>query len=50
MPETPPAAFSGPVIAHVTDVSRGEVALLVGAREIIFRDPALVARLMKAAG
>ena len=50
MPETPHAAFSGPVIAHVTDVSRGEVALLVGAREIIFRDPALVARLMKAAG
>ena len=49
-PEVPAAAFSGPMIAHVTDVAKGEVALLVGAREIIFRDLPLVTRLMKAAG
>jgi len=42
--------FGGPMIAHVTDVAKGEVALLVGAREIIFRDLPLVTRLMKAAG
>jgi hypothetical protein len=48
-PEVPAAAFSGPMIAHVSDVATGEVALLVGAREIIFHDPQLVARLMKAA-
>ena len=47
--EVPAAAFSGPIIVHVNDVATGEVALLVGAREIIFRDPQLVARLMKAA-
>ena len=48
-PEVPAAAFSGPIIAHVSEVATGEVALLVGSREIIFRDPQLVARLMKAA-
>jgi hypothetical protein len=48
-PELPAAAFSGPMIAHVSDVATGEVALLVGAREIIFHDTELVARLMKAA-
>jgi hypothetical protein len=48
-PGVPAAAFSGPMIAHVRDVATGEVALLVGAREIIFHDPQLVARLMKAA-
>ncbi|MBV8967588.1 MAG: twin-arginine translocation signal domain-containing protein [Verrucomicrobia bacterium] len=47
--EVPAAAFSGPMIAHVSDVATGEVALLVGAREFIFHDPQLVARLMKAA-
>ena len=50
MAELPAAAFGGPIIAHVTDVAKGEVALLVGAREIIFRDPPLVTRLMKVAG
>lgn len=57
MPDSPQATtpgvaaapFSGPIIAHVSDLSMGEVTLLVGAREIIFRDPQLVAHLMKAA-
>jgi len=48
-PEPPDVALSGPIIAHVTDVTTGEVSLLVGAREIIFRDPQLVARLLEAA-
>ena len=48
-PEVPAAAFSGPMIAHVSDLATGEVALLQGAREIIFHDPQLVARLIKAA-
>jgi hypothetical protein len=43
------APVTGPIIAHVSDVTRGEIALLVGSREIIFRDPRLVARLLKAA-
>ena len=49
VPEVAATAFSGPLIAHVSDVATGEVALLLGSREIIFRDPQLVARLMKAA-
>ena len=47
-PEVPAASFSGPMIAHVSDAATGEVALLVGVREIVFHDPQLVARLMKA--
>ncbi len=47
-PELSAAAFTGPMIAHVRDVVTGEVALLVGTREIVFRDPQLVARLLNA--
>jgi hypothetical protein len=48
-PEVPAATFGDPMIAHVRDAATGEVALLVGAREIVFHDPGLVARLFKAA-
>jgi hypothetical protein len=48
-PEVTAAGFGDPMIAHVRDVATGEVALLVGAREIIFYDPGLVAHLLKAA-
>ena len=37
------------MVAHVRNFTTGEVALLVGTREIIYRDPALVARLVGAA-
>jgi len=36
------------MVVHVSDVATGEVTLLVGAREIVFRDPQFVARLIKA--
>ncbi|HYY30042.1 MAG TPA: twin-arginine translocation signal domain-containing protein [Chthoniobacterales bacterium] len=49
IPGVTATAVHGPLIAHVSDVDTGEVALLLGSREIIFRDPQLVARLMKAA-
>ena len=42
------AASTGPMVVHVSDVATGEVTLLVGAREIVFRDRRLVARLIKA--
>lgn len=38
-----------PMVVHVSDAATGEVTLLVGAREIVFRDRRLVARLIKAA-
>jgi hypothetical protein len=49
IPEVADTTVNGPLIAHVSDVATGEVALLLGSREIIFRDPQLVARLIKAA-
>jgi hypothetical protein len=44
-----PAAFTGPLVAHVSDVTTGEITLLVGSREVVFRDRHLVGRLIKAA-
>ena len=44
-----PAKFPGPLILHVSNVAAGEMTLLVGAREVVFRDPEVVARLLKAA-
>jgi hypothetical protein len=37
------------MVVHVSDVAAGEITLLVDAREIVFRDPEIVARLIKAA-
>jgi hypothetical protein len=36
-----------PVIAHVTDAASGEVSVYVGEREIVTRDPNLVAHLLR---
>jgi hypothetical protein len=43
------ASVSGPMVAYVRDLARGEVGVLVGEREIIYRDPDFVMRLLKAA-
>ena len=37
------------VVAHVRDASTGEIALLVGTRELVYHDPALVGRLLAGA-
>ena len=47
--ESPTTELSGLVVAHVRNQSTGEIALMVGTREIVFRDRRLVARLVKAA-
>jgi len=39
-----------PLVAYVRDVKRGEVTVVSGTRETTYRDPALVKRLVKAAG
>ena len=44
-----PATLGGPMVVHVSDIAAGELTLLVGAREIVFRDPEIVARLIKVA-
>lgn len=35
-----------PLVAHVRNVATGEVAVLMGTREVVYRDRALVARLV----
>ncbi len=41
-------ALPATLIAHVRDLATGEVALMVGTQEIVYRDPDLVMRLLKA--
>jgi hypothetical protein len=43
------ADATGPIVAHVRDLSTGEIGILNGTREVILRDPQLVARLLRAA-
>jgi hypothetical protein len=43
------APFSGPLVMHVSDVATGEITLFAADQEIVFRDPQIVARLIKAA-
>ena len=44
---TTDAASSGRMVAYVHDAATGEVAVMVGEREVIVRDRALVAQLAK---
>jgi hypothetical protein len=43
------AETAEPMLAHVRDFATGEISLMVGTREIIYRDADLVTRLLKAA-
>jgi hypothetical protein len=54
LPELPSVSLpllGGPVvdsmIVHVRDISRAEISLMVGTREIVFTDPQLVGRLVQ---
>jgi hypothetical protein len=42
-------AATEPLIAHVRDLHTGEIALMVGTREVIYKDRELAARLAVAA-
>ncbi|HEV7205813.1 MAG TPA: hypothetical protein VGN18_14480 [Jatrophihabitans sp.] len=44
-----PAGATGPLVAYVTDVRRGEITLMVGERDVVVRDVDLAARLARAA-
>ena len=41
--------LAGPMLIHVRDVANAEVAMMVGTRELIYRDPDLVSRLVNTA-
>jgi hypothetical protein len=43
-------AATGPLVVHIPDPRSSEVHLMVGTREVVTRDSALVARLLRAAG
>ena len=43
------AELAGPLVAHISNLATGEISLMAGTREIIYRDPELVARLLRAA-
>jgi len=43
------ATSNDSMVIHVNDVATGEITLLVGAQEIVLRDPGLVAYLIEAA-
>ena len=47
--EAPAAALSEPLVAFIHTAAPGELTLMVGTREIIVRDAALIARLVQAA-
>jgi hypothetical protein len=44
-----PEDLAGPLVAHVRNFKTGEIAVMVGTREIVYRDPQFVKRLLKAA-
>ncbi len=43
-------AAAGPLVVHIPDPRTGEIFLMVGNREVVRTDPALVARLLREAG
>ncbi len=42
-------SLAGPMLIHIRDVANAEVAMMVGTRELIYRDPELVSRLVNTA-
>jgi hypothetical protein len=42
------ADSSGPLVAHVTDVNSGEISIYQGESQVVYKDPALVARMFRA--
>jgi hypothetical protein len=43
-------AATGPMVVHIPDPRTGDVHVMFGTREVVRRDRALVARLVRAAG
>ncbi len=42
-------SLAGPMVVHVRNLASGEVAMMVGTQELIYRDPELVAHLVQTA-
>ena len=50
LPRRPGQLPRGPLVVHIPDPRTGEIHLMVGTREVVRTDPALVARLVRDAG
>ena len=44
------ASLDGPLVAHVKNLSTGEIGVYMGTSEVTFRDPHLAAKLYRAVG
>jgi hypothetical protein len=44
------ASLDGPLVAHVKDLSTGEIGVYLGTSEVTLRDPQLAAKLYRAVG
>jgi hypothetical protein len=42
-------SLAGPMLVHIRDVASAEVSMMIGTRELIYRDPELVSRLVNTA-
>lgn len=42
------SGVEGPVVAHIRDLSSGEISVFTGEREVVIRDAAVAARLLRA--
>jgi hypothetical protein len=42
-----PVTVKGPLVAYVSDLSRGEVSVMMGEREVLVHDPVLCASLAR---
>lgn len=49
LPAASSARSTGSMVIHISDVAKGEMTFLVGARETVLRNSGLVARLTEAA-
>jgi hypothetical protein len=47
-PSSSSATLEGPLVAYVSDLSKGEVSVMMGEREVIVHDHALCASLARA--
>ena len=43
-----PASLTGPLLAHIRDLSTGEITLFQGEQEFVVRNPALARQLFSA--
>lgn len=47
--QLPTSSASGPMVAYVSDVTKGEVRLMVGEKEFVVQDAALVSHMVNSA-